>query len=261
MEPSGAANSPSPTERDPFVELLEWTLASAGGSRRLLQDRVVSAETLRRWRDGQVPVRRSSPAVQALESWARENVADYPPDWAPTGGFVALSGPRTDKPQVQPPAPTVNPSSPQPADPPGPVVSDRAHRRQRRVLMGAGAAALALVGLGGAWFFTAGDSAAGGQGARIEEIAGNRKGSPVFADPSGAPLAAPIPPRIPYGTAVTVACLAPNSSGMTSVSGFYLIDGGTWNGTYVVADTMTNGAALGDVSSPNVDPRVPACEN
>ena len=126
--------------------------------------------------------------------------------------------------------------------------------------MGAGAAALALVGLGGAWFFTAGSSAAGGQGARVEEIAGNRKGSPVFSDPSGAPVAAAIPARIPYGTAVTVVCLAPNASGMTSVSGFYLIDGGTWGGTYVVADTMTNGGALGDASSPNVDPRVPACE-
>lgn len=257
MEPNGAAESPSPAQRDSFVELLEWTLASAGGSRRLLQDRVVSAETLRRWRDGQVPVRRSSPAVEALESWARENVAEYPPDWAPTGGFIALSGPRTDKPQVRPLAATLIPSSPEPADPPEPA-TDSSPLRQRRVLMGAGAAVLALLGLGGAWLFTAGGGAEN-QGARIEEIAGNRKGSPVFADPSGAPVPATIPTRIPYGTAVSVACFAPNTSGMTSVSGFYLIDGGTWNGTYVVADTMTNGGTLGDASSPNVDLRVPAC--
>lgn len=92
----------------------------------------------------------------------------------------------------------------------------------------------------------------------VVEWADNGEGSPVFADPTGAPVKGK-PGRIPYGTEVVVSCFAPNESGMNSVSGFYRIASGEWQGDYVVADTMTNGGEVGDTDTPNVDEEVRKC--
>jgi hypothetical protein len=90
------------------------------------------------------------------------------------------------------------------------------------------------------------------------EWSDNTAGSPVFADPTGSPVKGK-PGRIPYGTEVVVSCFAPNESGMHSVSGFYRIASGEWQGDYVVTDTMTNGGKVGDTGTPNVDRRVRKC--
>ena len=92
----------------------------------------------------------------------------------------------------------------------------------------------------------------------IKEWADNHNGSPVFASPAGAPVSG-VPIRIPFNTQVNVKCVAPNASGMQSVTAFYLIGDGTWKGVYVVADTMSNGGLPGNTTSPNVDPQVHAC--
>lgn len=91
----------------------------------------------------------------------------------------------------------------------------------------------------------------------VVEYADNTNGSPVFADPMGTPLKGP--GVIPYGTKVLVGCFAEDESGIPSVSGFYRISGGPWDGDYVVADTMTNGGPVGTTTTPNIDPRVPRC--
>jgi hypothetical protein len=92
----------------------------------------------------------------------------------------------------------------------------------------------------------------------VVEYADNRAGSPVFSDPTGAPVEGG-PSRIPYGTEVVVSCFAPDESGISSVSGFYRIASGKWQGSYVVADTMTNGGEVGETDTPNVDNRVREC--
>jgi hypothetical protein len=92
----------------------------------------------------------------------------------------------------------------------------------------------------------------------VVEYADNTLGSPVFADPKGTTVEGS--DVIPYRTEVEVSCFAPNESGgMPSVNGFYLIASGPWKGDYVVADTMTNGGAIGDRTSPSRDKRVPPC--
>jgi hypothetical protein len=97
------------------------------------------------------------------------------------------------------------------------------------------------------------------RGTTIHEFADNRNGSPVFADPTGRPIAGTLATRIPFGTVVDVTCKAPNQSGSSSISAFYHIADGPWKDYYVVADTMSNGGPLGNTDSPNVDPRVPDC--
>lgn len=92
----------------------------------------------------------------------------------------------------------------------------------------------------------------------VVEWSDNHAGSPVFADPRGNPVEGK-PSRISYGTEVVVSCFAPDESGMQSVSGFYRIASGEWQGDYVVADTMTNGGPVGNTDTPNVDPRVRKC--
>lgn len=54
-------------------------------------------------------------------------------------------------------------------------------------------------------------------------------------------------------------CYVPNGTGVSSISALYLIVGGTWNGMYAATDTMSNGGALGNTTTPNIDPRVPKC--
>ncbi|MGN6588639.1 MAG: hypothetical protein ACTHKT_14395 [Solirubrobacterales bacterium] len=93
----------------------------------------------------------------------------------------------------------------------------------------------------------------------VVEYADNRAGSPVFANPEGAAVDG-LPGRIPYGTRVLVSCVALNESGMSSVSGFYLIASGRWRNNYVVSDTMTNGGPVGTTTTPNIDPHVPRCD-
>lgn len=93
----------------------------------------------------------------------------------------------------------------------------------------------------------------------VVEYADNRNGSPVFAGPEGATVEEGSE-VIPYGTKVEASCFAENKSGMASVNGFYLIATGEWKGDYVVANTMTNGGAIGDRTSPGRDPRVKTCE-
>ncbi len=105
-----------------------------------------------------------------------------------------------------------------------------------------------------------GNSEPGPGTSTVVEWADNREGSPVFADPTGAPVKGKSG-RIPYGTEVVVSCFAPNESGMASVSGFYRIASGEWQGDYVVADTMTNGGEVGDTDTPNVDEEVPSCSS
>jgi len=128
-----------------------------------------------------------------------------------------------------------------------------------------------IAGLTTSWFgLTSSDSepptpvygaSSGGNGGSgsVLEYGDNRNGSPVFADPEGHPVASNVQSIIPFGTEVTVRCYAPNEAGMASVSAFYLIASGPWKGTYVVADTMSNGGPPGNTSSPNVDPRVKKC--
>jgi hypothetical protein len=103
---------------------------------------------------------------------------------------------------------------------------------------------------------TAGGSESGSH--TVVEYADNRAGSPVYSDPTGAPVEGK-PSRIPYGTEVVVSCFAPNESGMSSISGFYRIASGEWQDNYVVADTMTNGGEVGDTDTPNVDNQVREC--
>jgi hypothetical protein len=78
---------------DPFVALLEWIIERSGDKGAVKA--VVSDETLRKWRAGRYPKVRESSAVEALERWARDQFgASYPPPWAPSGGLVALAGPK-----------------------------------------------------------------------------------------------------------------------------------------------------------------------
>jgi hypothetical protein len=93
---------------------------------------------------------------------------------------------------------------------------------------------------------------------KVKELADNKNGVPVFSDTKGSALKNGEPARIPYGTAVEVDCVAPNLSGMTSINGMYHVVGGTWNGNFVPANTMDNGAGLGP-NPVDLDPRVASC--
>lgn len=94
----------------------------------------------------------------------------------------------------------------------------------------------------------------------VVEWSDNRAGSPVFADPTGTPVEGK-PSRIPYGTEVVASCFALDESGINSVSGFYRIANGEWQGDYVVADTMTNGGKVGDTDTPTIDGRIQKCRS
>jgi hypothetical protein len=93
----------------------------------------------------------------------------------------------------------------------------------------------------------------------VRELADNKNGSSVYADPEGTPVGNGLPGRIPYGTAVMVDCVAPNQTGISSVTALYHIVDGKWKGNFVVSDAMSNGGPLGNTDTPNVDPAVPAC--
>ena len=88
------------------------------------------------------------------------------------------------------------------------------------------------------------------------EVAANHRGTPTFSDNSGA---ASDRGSIPFGTEVQVKCVAENLSGMASINAFYVISGGTWDGTYAPANTFANGDVLGSNGSTDVDPNVPPC--
>jgi hypothetical protein len=90
----------------------------------------------------------------------------------------------------------------------------------------------------------------------VTEIADNRNGVAVFADPTGAAVDAP---RIPFATHVQVACVAPNESGIVSINAFYLIETPPWKGVYAPADTFANGDSVGAPGSTNIDPAVTPC--
>lgn len=90
------------------------------------------------------------------------------------------------------------------------------------------------------------------------EISDNHLGVAVFSSPSGAAVPNDVPGRIPYGTHVQVVCYAPNSSGMSSVNDFYLVQGGKWDGMFAVADSFANGGPMGP-NPYNIDPKVPEC--
>ena len=90
------------------------------------------------------------------------------------------------------------------------------------------------------------------------EISDNTNGAPVFADNRGSAVPEGVPPRIPYGQKVEVKCYEPNASGMTSVTSFYAIEGGTWDGMRVVGDTMENGGGMG-YNTVTRDPQLPPC--
>jgi hypothetical protein len=95
-------------------------------------------------------------------------------------------------------------------------------------------------------------------GHTVAEWSDNRKGSPVFASPKAESVKGE-PTRIPYGEEVLVSCWAENESGISSITAFYLIASGTWQGDYVVTDTMTNGGKIGSEDSESVDPEVSEC--
>lgn len=83
--PAGGSNS------DGFVDLLEWLIGVNGDLEGITK--VISADTLRNWRDGKYPKHRWSRAVAAVDRWARVTYPGvYPPAWAP-GGLIALAGP------------------------------------------------------------------------------------------------------------------------------------------------------------------------
>ena len=90
------------------------------------------------------------------------------------------------------------------------------------------------------------------------EISDNTNGVAVFSSPEGGAVPNNVPPRIPYGTHVQVACFAPNLSGMASVNDLYLIESGPWQNMYGVADSFANGGPMGQ-NSDNIDPAVPKC--
>ena len=76
---------------DGFVDLLEWLIDLNGDLEGVT--RVISADTLRKWRAGEYPKQRSTSAVAAVDRWARDTYPGaYPPTWAP-GGLIALAGP------------------------------------------------------------------------------------------------------------------------------------------------------------------------
>jgi hypothetical protein len=85
---SGAAGGEGRPDR--FVSLLEWLIGLNGDLEAIT--RVISADTLRNWRDGKYPKQRSTSAVAAVDRWARDTYPGaYPPAWAP-GGLIALAG-------------------------------------------------------------------------------------------------------------------------------------------------------------------------
>lgn len=89
------------------------------------------------------------------------------------------------------------------------------------------------------------------------EITDNHAGTPVFGDPSGG--AASSNSNIDYDTAVQVACWAPNTSQMSSINAFYLIETAPWKGDYAPADTFANGDPVGQPGGTVIDPNVPEC--
>ena len=77
---------------DRFVSLLEWLISLDGA--RIEITKVISTDTLHRWREGKYPRHRSPPSIAAVDQWARKTYPDvYPPAWAP-GGLASLAGPR-----------------------------------------------------------------------------------------------------------------------------------------------------------------------
>jgi hypothetical protein len=90
------------------------------------------------------------------------------------------------------------------------------------------------------------------------ETSDNHLGAAVFSSPEGAAVPNNIPGRIPYGTHVLVACVAPNLSGMSSVNDFYLVESGQWRSMFAVADSFANGGPMGPNPN-NIDPHVPEC--
>lgn len=94
----------------------------------------------------------------------------------------------------------------------------------------------------------------------VEELADNRNGVPVFSDNAGSAFENGKPDRIAYGVGVLVDCYAPNRSGMGSINAFYHVaeSGGQWDGGFIPANTMDNGAGLGP-NAVTLDPRVQQC--
>jgi hypothetical protein len=166
---------------------------------------------------------------------------------------------------------------------PGPVWSapDRPRQRERlspppitAVLIGAVAAVIAaLITSAPGFFHASGGSstpAAGTATAAIspslpsptrssaagtlhKEEAYNHLGTEVFRNPMGSAIAGG-PVSIPFGTQVLVKCWAPNESGMTSISAFYLVETPPWAGEYAPANTFLNADTSGVP-----DPQVQKC--
>lgn len=89
------------------------------------------------------------------------------------------------------------------------------------------------------------------------EVAGNRNGSKLFADPSATPAAGG--GVLPYLTQVRVTCKAPNGSQLRNTTHFYRIWSRPWRGLYAPADTFANGDPIGTPGPTVVDPAVPDC--
>jgi hypothetical protein len=76
---------------DRFVDLLEWLIGLNGDLDGIT--RVIRVDTLRKWREGNYPKRRSTGAVAAVDRWARDTYPGlYPPAWAP-GGLIEAAQP------------------------------------------------------------------------------------------------------------------------------------------------------------------------
>lgn len=67
-------------------------------------------------------------------------------------------------------------------------------------------------------------------------------------------------PNIPIGKAVSVVCVAPNFSGISSINSFYLISSAPWRGKFASANQFANGAPVGaTTNAKNVDPQLKRC--
>lgn len=93
----------------------------------------------------------------------------------------------------------------------------------------------------------------------VREQSDNHHGVSVYANPQGEAAPGSVPHLIPYATTVNVKCYELNQSSMSSVTAFYKIDGGTWDGLWAVSDPFTNGDALGKQGGSSLDKRVPHC--
>lgn len=91
----------------------------------------------------------------------------------------------------------------------------------------------------------------------VGERAGVRAGIAVYSDVRG--TGADVR-SIPFGQRVTVVCVAPNESGISTINAFYLISTPPWRGRFASANQFLNGTRLGETTNAGqLNPDVQKC--